>query len=594
MKSTLVKIINYLTLILFTIVILYPLIFFVQFYYKEFIKFIFINYENRSSVEFILDSSGYRKLFEVAKILVYFIFVWVLSVWVDFFTFRKSNVSKIILKFGNFCFDSIRSNRNVLLCLTKKTRVILFLVLLIQAISFLYYLFNVPLHYDEWWSYRFFSSKGIWQSLSFYPLPNNHVLYNIIASIFVKLPFDQEITMRLPSYFAAIIATYFFFKICVKVFSENLSLLLLCLIIMLQWFISYSIQARGYSFINLFIVLIIYCLTHLSEQYNARKYRFILIGSMVSGLLSVPSFLYALFPVFVITFLYVLKQKSKRSIYLFFSDGFFVLVFTLLTYASILCFNKPGNLINPNNGNTKFSLNDAGVFQKIVDHLNETFKYLFFNLNILPLLAILILITVVYFLVTSPNNFLITLSATIFFSPVIILFIHKVFPFERTWLYLIFPTVLCFGYILQVLLRMVSKIPVVKNIEFNHIGTFSAAFVLLTQSTFINKNKRSLVIDYEIKTTRDRFLDSKLAIISKIGFTNVGIEYYPAEVISFVCYKNFPKRQVELQRIDSSVVLNHDILFIQNWEIDKYRNKLSNYDSLYTFEANISLFFRKP
>jgi hypothetical protein len=64
----------------------------------------------------------------------------------------------------------------------------------------LYMCLVFPLNTDELGSYLYFARQGFLVTLTSYPVPNNHILFNLVAASLAKLPFlSPELVIRLPS-----------------------------------------------------------------------------------------------------------------------------------------------------------------------------------------------------------------------------------------------------------------------------------------------------------------------------------------------------------------------------------------------------------
>jgi hypothetical protein len=64
----------------------------------------------------------------------------------------------------------------------------------------LYWVLAAPMHPDELCSYLYFARQGWWVTATCYPLPNNHILFNLIVSALNLVPgLSPGLVMRLPS-----------------------------------------------------------------------------------------------------------------------------------------------------------------------------------------------------------------------------------------------------------------------------------------------------------------------------------------------------------------------------------------------------------
>lgn len=568
----------YLVLLSLSVFILFPALFVVFASHLQLLHHIFWNKPQDLN---LLWFSWTLKV--ISWILVFYL---VLS-WKDAFGEQKNAIVRFCLYLSKVLYQIIEKNKGELMGIDKSARMSLFFLLLVQVAFYFYYLCQTPLQFDEWYSYYFFSSDSLWKTMTYYPVPNNHIFSNLISGVFMMMPFDPEIMIRLPSLIASLFCTYYFFKLAKNTFNPGTALILVSLILIIFPFVTFSIQARGYSFVNLFVVLAMYASQKLSQEYRNVKYRFLFVISLFLGLYSVPSFLYPALFICAVLAVYVLLQERKKNFLLFSLDGMIVGVLTLLMYALILCFNDPQLLLNPNGGSTKFSIHDADAWHNIIIHLKLTFYY-FFRFNALILSSVIISAGAMYFIITEKKErqYTIILSMVIFLSPLIILPTHQVRPFERTWLYLLFPCFLCLG----ALVYKFSNFSVGNHINrrFFHALIITACILILPNYSIWQKEQN--MTDYQLMDLRKGELRNRISSIKQIGFTYTNIEYYMAH--QFLCFCRVENKNKVMQFSGLDSIKNQDLLLIDQSLLSKFRTGLTNYDSLTTI-SEAAIYIRK-
>lgn len=584
------KYIDVLVLIVFSFFILYPAFFISSNYYGDFIKFIF-ELENYQKVESYIANKNTELIYKVFKVSMLIVFAWVGYTWYDYFSFCKTKTSLFLKQISNSLFFSTENNIRIFNKLTSLLKTVFLCVFIVQIIGYSYILFQTPSQYDELFSYRYFSSKGIWASLSYYPVPNNHVFYNICSSITLWLPFSDEKLMRLPSIIASLITTFYFFKVCLSSLNKTTSLIIITLLISSYPFTLFSISARGYAFVNLFCVLLLYATIQIATHQATKKHWYLFFSSIFLGLLSMPSFVYVLFPILMYLFFVLVFKKNNLLKFILFTTG--AIVLAIIFYLPIYYFNNPDNLLNPNGGATKFYLVDNDAFNKITEHLYSISDYFFSN-NFIAIAVIVLfclsLIVSMKKLKTNANNHLLLISLAMLVSPLIILVIHRVIPFQRTWIYLVFPFLIAIGYLLQVVYLIVAK---ASNLVATKISFFLFLIIGLSAmqlALFDNKHKLVFGADYELNEIREAELNAKIRNIESIALTQKGYEFYTAESIWDLCYIKDHKRPVHLNTLDS--INNQDVLVIDNHEIDKFQNKLAQYHLLKYFNAGYAVYLK--
>ena len=127
-------------------------------------------------------------------------------------------------------------------------------------------LLNTDLWNDELYTLDQFTFVSISQTFSDYHVPNNHVLFNLINNIYLKLigigslneliesPWKLRILPLIYSFFTLV----FTYKIGLKFFSKNVGIIAAAILVTTIPFFSYSLQIRGYGLSTLFLTALTY------------------------------------------------------------------------------------------------------------------------------------------------------------------------------------------------------------------------------------------------------------------------------------------------------------------------------------------------
>ncbi len=580
---------SFFTLLFFTILICCPLVFLISKYYPDVVWFVY-GHENKA----VSENQSLKLLFNIVKFSSPLILAWVVIIWGDFFNGQKKTSVRFVKRTGDIIAASFYNNKAFFCSLKKETRFTATVFFTILFIGILYFLFAIPLQYDEWASYSVFTGPGFWATLSNYSTTNNHIFSNLVVCVFTKLPFDPEITMRLPYPFVTLLCMWYFFKLCKYCFNDTVSVILLVFVILPYPLVMYAFAARGYMFLNLFCVLMMYASFHLSENYRNKKYRGLFILSMVLGTFSMPTFIYAILPVCIVLAIYVIKQKQQNNLGLLIKDGLVSAGLILLCYSFVLAFNDLDGMMKLNGFSTKFKLSDPGVLEKIVAHLKSVCSYLFYFKGLLPVISTLIVVSTIFYLVKIKSRavFICALSAAMFFSPILILVIQRVIPFERNWLYLIFPIALCVGFIVHNIINLPLLQPFVGTVARYKLGinALVLAISIFSLSRFTASHANYAFIDFEINILRQKHLNAVIRNIREIGMTKKDDEYHSADMIYYLCLKYDPKRQVMVNEL--TTVGNQEILIIHKTETERFKEGLNNYKLLMELDGKINVYGR--
>jgi hypothetical protein len=313
-----------------------------------------------------------------------------------------------------------------------------------------YHISKVPISYDEAWTYLNFSSKSPLVTLSYYPAPNNHILFTLATNFSSLLPLPHAIALRLPNLLLLPIAFMAFTFILKEWFSGTIALIGASLLIASYPVQLYSLQARGYL---LYIVLgaaafyNIYKLVHLPVD-KIRYYQYLFILICISGFYVMPSFLYVLFSCGVYSLLSIIIAKEWARLKVVVRSGLWIVVGTLIVYTPVLLASGWQAVFNnPYVQRYSYSV----IVTSLLPHFRDTGNWLVGFL--LPYSGIIILLIIVSLMIDSfvakRDQSLLLLSLTFMLCPFAIILIHKAIPFERTWSYTIFPIVTGICYLLS-------------------------------------------------------------------------------------------------------------------------------------------------
>jgi hypothetical protein len=454
-------------------------------------------------------------------------------------------------------------------------------LLLLQLFVYTWFAIEIPLQYDEWHSWHFFSDVSFKMIFTWYPAPNNHVFYNLVARCFVLTGIDAEVAVRLPSVIASLFTTYFFFRLFCRFFPSWLSFVAVAALITEYFFVYYNISARGYSFVYLFCVLLLTASAPLAQNYAGRN-RLLFIFSQVLGLFTVLSFLYVMVVPGLILFIYVIRLRSRPALLRFLGDYAWVGILTVICYSGILFIGDPSVFFNPEAWTEKFDIHDANWFNNLVFYLDTKFFELF-GIYRLKTAAIIVLLLVIYHLWKKdrPRPFMVLVCAAMFYFPFVIVLAHRVYPFGRSLNYLIIPSIFLLAAAVNDLRELIARF---SKMHFPQWITTGLAFlsIFLCLAFYIDYPSRHRSgWDYEMDLMRRTRMKNMISHIHSIGKTNKGFEFYPHDLFIHYVYKERPEVPVVQSPLDS--VINEDVVLIHHSELDSLRPHLKNYSFLFDY-----------
>jgi 4-amino-4-deoxy-L-arabinose transferase-like glycosyltransferase len=439
-------------------------------------------------------------------------------------------IHKIEILLFNAMACIVNDNRSYIKQQAKEIKVFFSLLLIIQGGILIYFLFSMPYHYDEMLTYMSFSGKGLLADITYYPVPNNHILYNIVASFFLILPIDTLIAIRLPNILLSFISTYYVFKLASLIFNNRAAIIVSAIFAFSFSFIMYSVQARGYGFFLFFAVALLYSFARLVSGQNEKKYIIVYAISAILGAYTMPTFIYILFPVALLLFIYAVFNHRVISKGSFFKIHTAIGLLTFLLYLPL------------------FVVNGWNVFQKaeelgvkpiqppytnanIISHLQDTWGYLMSGINITPYILILFagVLLIAAIRGATAQRYIMWLMLLLIISPVLIILLQKSIPFPRTWSYLMLPLAISVGLITETIFISVKSI--------NEKKKLTVAAVLITvygaaMFGLVGKMYHGLyAVDY---TVRDyvSILQNRIPFIKSIQRTN-DLSFYLAEDLQY-------------------------------------------------------------
>ncbi len=298
-------------------------------------------------------------------------------------------------------------------------------ILILPLISAVFFALSMPVSYDEAWTYLQFTSKSPLSSLCYYPAPNNHVLHSLITNITRYIPFAPilfclRITSILVSFFTWLLC-YSFLR---KRYSANVALLITGIASMLFMAVYYSYMSRGYGLVALFFVIGLQASYNIIFNGNNNK-DWILFGvSSVLGFFTMPSYLYAFV---LLNTLILFNNKFQLKKQIIYNLGVVILV--VILYTPIIIVNGVGALTS----NTfVLPISRKEVIERLPIFFSETLTEI---TGVHFMVVILLLAISFYMLMKSKMKFELRMFIMFLVLPFVLLILHSVIPFPRTFNY---------------------------------------------------------------------------------------------------------------------------------------------------------------
>jgi hypothetical protein len=243
----------------------------------------------------------------------------------------RDQISRRLTWEGDFfsrAWHSFRSNR---------AQVGLMLLIMTAAALVRIHFLDLPMRFDEAYTYLTYASQPIVVIVSDYREPNNQIFHSLFVNLSTTLFGDSPSSIRLPALAAGTLLVGFCFLLAATWFDKTIATAAACLCAFSPLLIDYSVNARGYTLIWLLMVLSLLLGQSILRGSHPLKW-LILSVIFALGFWTIPVMLYP-FTGFVLWFGLTAFHREKqlgismtKSLILL---VFFVGVLTLLLYSPV-------------------------------------------------------------------------------------------------------------------------------------------------------------------------------------------------------------------------------------------------------------------
>ncbi len=316
-----------------------------------------------------------------------------------------------------------------------------------------WYLLNYPLGTDEVASYDYFVREGPLAITSFYPIPNNHIFFNLLAWQLAEAGLSPRLVMRLPTLLLGTVGTVAAYALLARLLGARLATLVTGLVNLGPLWVYYAAVGRGYFVEICLVQLGFFAVVELLRPASAyvRLSWLAFIGSSILGLYTIPTYAYPLASLGVGLGGGLLVQRRWARLRELVTAGLVLLVVTALLYAPIVAVSGWEKLVFNRYVAAKTAARFWPPFRAI---LYETAAELFgpsLRLSGPAWLAGALLggVVVRRWVPAGPRRTMGLLAWVLLALPLLLMAAQRVYAPVRTILYLTF-----FGYLLGALLLM--------------------------------------------------------------------------------------------------------------------------------------------
>ncbi|MFN3404940.1 MAG: hypothetical protein ACK40G_12645 [Cytophagaceae bacterium] len=295
-------------------------------------------------------------------------------------------------------------------------------------------LFKLPFQIDEVNSYLFFVDKGFLVTAAYYPAPNNHILYNLVAGVFNLLGFSPELVMKLPAFIISIFLSVVIFAGIKRKVNYEVAFITTAIFSTSLHLMYYSVSGRGYILLVLMVFVLVYQGIKAFSGELIGQNLFLFIMAAVAGFYAIPVFLYPYVSFFTGLILVLLIKKNYTGIKQVILASVVSVIFVLIVYSPVILFNGLSALIS---NSWVSALSSKEFHLGLSDYIREVPSFLFgFDLASHYAFILVVMAGLTFLWVENKWEAGIIIIAA-FLVPFLMLFVQKVLPFVRVWIYLI-------------------------------------------------------------------------------------------------------------------------------------------------------------
>lgn len=439
-----------------------------------------------------------------------------------------------------------------------KLKIGIYIIIIIPILAAFYFGLQLPISYDEAYTFINFTNKGFWHTLTHYPAPNNHVLHSLITIFFYKIPGIKPIlALRIPSwlyFISSVICSYYLIK---KIYNIKVALLFNAIHFVLFFSLYYSYMSRGYGLILLCFIICFYHYQQILKFNLVKNWIYFTLFSII-GFCTIPTFLFP-FASFIIL---IIWNKLWKNTLIF---GTLISLFSFLFYLPIII-NDGLNKITNNTYVQSHTFLET--FKQLPLFLYSTFNTTF---GILTSLVIIFIIIILRNYLKDKNYKEVFQFLTFFIIPIVIMLFQRIIPFERTFNY--------FGFILLLFIIIGFNQFIVK-IRMKFIIPTLIIFQFIMLSYFNNKVIKYEERDLALNITADKVIPKLMGNYTYCSYNTLLQTNLEFHLLS----NEFKKYKIEehyyLTEVSADSITQFDYIFIAK-DIDKTKKKNIKYSTEY-------------
>lgn len=440
-----------------------------------------------------------------------------------------------------------------------------FLIIFFLSIIIRLHFLSCPMRYDEGFTYFYFSKKSFFLLFFYYDYPNHHIFHTFLVKLSTLIFGDNLVAVRLPAFIFGTALIPLVYIYVAKFYQKNAAILTCAFVAVSSIFISYSVNARGYTitycvFISLLIIV------ELLKKHNNNFLWGLFILIQVIGIYTIPTMLYASLIINNYLCISIYFDKNNKPIVTLkkvIVSGIITLLVSILLYLPVCILMGPKYIINNPFVASK-------TFSYVITHIAETLNLLItvFTTDIPIAGQLVLLLGLLTGLIINKNFRYYLLSFLI--CLLFIFFVQRVIPYNRVlvFIFLLFFCISASGITHLIKILNTSKQFIIVVV----ISVFSISSLSLRT---INSNSPAKEFDFApIKDIKPIFSYLKKTVKEKdrlacIFPMEASIKsYFYFYKISPTCFTNDPFNSNKIFVVVGPVIRNKVDFILENTEVD--------------------------
>lgn len=407
-------------------------------------------------------------------------------------------------------------------------------ILPIPLITYVYFAVTLPITHDEATTYIYYISSSVMETISLYTMPNNHILFSLLAKPFAAISFiDLQLAVRLPAILVSMLTWPILYRFVRKFYSENTALAVTAISSMGSMIITYSVFSRGYSMITFFVVVCLYAAYNIINEGNKVRHWTIFTISGILGFYTIPTFLYPFIAINLFILIYNYKSIGKQIYYNILLGAITYLLYMPVFIVMGIEAITDNSFVEP----LTFSILMERIYPFLIGIVTDIYGIVYY-------VTIPVIVLLIAYSIMQKDRRVFILWLLFLGTPFVIIFGQSMIPFTRTFCYLGVIIILLTGILFDKQLRKISGRKLLVALVIIQIaGSIHFAcrsqFIVMMFASF-----EELVNDYltENKSYAYRcdYLDPNIRFeIKRRGLKNIRLESLPTDSVSADTIRGF-------------------------------------------------------